>query len=181
MKILYFPLKKKWYEMIESGIKKEEYRSNNPYWRKRILDCYDANTDCKIYIQEGCNYCKKPQIKKFDAVRFSYGYTKRTMAFECKGIEIGKGHPEWGAPEKEDVFIIKLGGKNMKEFDLKKAKEGKTVRTRDGRIAKIIIFDLNGKSGKNIAAVVKEKDGKTLSLHTLKMALYSEIEKYNMT
>ena len=30
------------------------------------------------------------------------------MTFECKGITIGKGNIEWGAPD-NDVFIIKLG------------------------------------------------------------------------
>ena len=44
----------------------------------------------------------------YDAVCFSYGYTKRRMLWECKGITIGRGRPEWGAPDK-DVFIIQLG------------------------------------------------------------------------
>jgi hypothetical protein len=30
------------------------------------------------------------------------------MTFELEKITIGKGKPEWGAPD-EDVFIIKLG------------------------------------------------------------------------
>lgn len=42
------------------------------------------------------------------AVCFSYGYTRRRMTFECKGITIGRGRPEWGAPE-HTTFIIKLG------------------------------------------------------------------------
>ena len=37
MKILDLPLKAKWYDMIESGIKIEEYRENKPYWCKRFL------------------------------------------------------------------------------------------------------------------------------------------------
>ena len=32
MKILDLPLKAKWYEMIESGNKKEEYREIKKYW-----------------------------------------------------------------------------------------------------------------------------------------------------
>lgn len=31
MKILYLPLKKEWYEMIERGDKREEYRENTRY------------------------------------------------------------------------------------------------------------------------------------------------------
>ena len=46
--------------------------------------------------------------KDFDAVCFSYGYTKRRMLWECKGIEVGQGLKEWGAPDYE-TFIIKLG------------------------------------------------------------------------
>jgi hypothetical protein len=51
---------------------------------------------------------QQANVKGYKHVKFSYGYTKRTMTFEIKEITIGKGKPEWGAP-KEDVFIIKLG------------------------------------------------------------------------
>lgn len=77
---------------------------------KRFYACYDKNTDCKIYIPEKCKYCCKPSLKYYDAVRFRYGYTKRTMLFKLNGISIGKGHSEWGAPDNE-VFILKLGNR----------------------------------------------------------------------
>lgn len=57
-KTLYLPLKKQWYEMIERGEKREEYREMKPYWQKRLTG-------------------------RIDAVSFSYGYTKRRMTFEC--------------------------------------------------------------------------------------------------
>lgn len=81
MKIFDLPLKKEWYNMIESGEKKEEYREIKPYWAKRIYG------------------------KEYTHVRFRYGYTKRTMIFEIKYITIGRGKPKWGAPE-HDVYII---------------------------------------------------------------------------
>lgn len=37
MKILDLPLKAKWYEMIESGNKKEEYREIKKYWIGRLV------------------------------------------------------------------------------------------------------------------------------------------------
>ena len=37
-KILDLPLKKEWYNMIESGEKKEEYREIKPYWIKRLTE-----------------------------------------------------------------------------------------------------------------------------------------------
>ena len=90
MKILHLPLMAKWYEMIESGEKLEEYRENKPYWQKRLLS------------------------NKYDAVKFRYGYTTRTMTFRIKQIRFGIGKKEWGAEDNE-VFIIELGERIKKE------------------------------------------------------------------
>ncbi len=118
MNILDLPLKGKWYDMIESGEKPEEYREIKDFWIKRLAVC-KCNND---YNKTGF-YCKKANciscIKRgngfypieFTHVRFRYGYTKRTMLFELNSISIGVGNPEWGAPEKEEVFILKLGEK----------------------------------------------------------------------
>ena len=83
-KILDLPLKAKWYDMIESGVKPEEYREIKPYWEKRLIN------------------------RGYTHVRFRYGYTKRTMLREIEGITIGYGKPEWGAPKGKQVFIIKF-------------------------------------------------------------------------
>lgn len=32
------------------------------------------------------------------------------MLWECKGVDFGRGRPEWGAPDHE-TFIIKLGNR----------------------------------------------------------------------
>ena len=101
MKILKLVLKGKWYEMIESGEKTEEYREIKPYWITRLCD--EFYTDMWGHIE-------LYNCKHFDAVRFSYGYTNKTMCFEIKSISIGVGKSEWGAPIK-GVFIIKLGKK----------------------------------------------------------------------
>lgn len=102
IKTLYLPLKAKWYEMIESGVKTEEYREIKPYWCKRIVG--ENTISVSGALMEKYEY-------PFTHVKFSYGYTKRTMTFEIENITIGKGNPEWGAPT-EDVFIIKLGKRN---------------------------------------------------------------------
>lgn len=103
MRILYLPLKKEWYDMIERGEKREEYREKSPYWIVRLSTC--TNLVCNGVT---CCNCRNLKFKHFDAVCFSYGYTKRQMLWECKGITIGQGRPEWGAPE-HTTFIIKLG------------------------------------------------------------------------
>ena len=109
MRTLYLTLQKKWYELIESGIKTEEYREIKPYWINRLRDksficTVDKHCECKL----SCflNYCK---FDRFEQVIFSYGYTTRTMTFEIESIAIGIGKPEWGAPADKEVFIIKLG------------------------------------------------------------------------
>lgn len=104
MKILNLPLKGKWYKMIESGEKTEEYREKKPYWLKRL--CIRAICRCEI--------CDGPEkacfVPRYDAIRFRYGYTKRTMLFKLDNITIGKGRPQWGAPDC-DVFVLKLGNR----------------------------------------------------------------------
>lgn len=118
MKTLDLVLKGKWYDMIASGEKKEEYRGLSEYWIRRL---------CSWRVMEGgCNYMKNPWSGNnpcticmegageewtafpYEAVRFHRGYTSTTMTFAVKEIIIGKGNPALGAPN-EEVFIIKLG------------------------------------------------------------------------
>lgn len=120
MKVLDLVLKGKWYDMIASGEKREEYREIKPYWEKRLLD-YKGLSD---YYQKNSYelnvkrllFPHRPLIENvsgafprgYTHVRFHRGYTSTTMLFKCEGITIGKGNPDLGAPE-EEVFIIKLG------------------------------------------------------------------------
>lgn len=113
LKILDLPLKKEWYEMIESGVKTEEYREMKPHWIKRL--CHSkGNCDWGGFCAFS-NCTRKGVSTDYTHVRFRYGYTKRTMLFELKGITIGKGKTEWGAPNDRDVFILKLGNKIKEE------------------------------------------------------------------
>lgn len=89
IKILYLPLKAKWYDMQERGEKTEEYRELTEYWRKRLID------------QETL------RAKPYTHVCFSYGYTRRRFIHRIDSITIGMGLPEWGAPTDREVFIIK--------------------------------------------------------------------------
>lgn len=115
-RILYLPLRKEWYEMIERGEKREEYRTISPYWMERLLKCSrlppTADGRCINERCQGCPPANRSRFKEFDTVCFSYGYTLRRMAFECKGITVGHGRSEWGAPEHE-TFIIRLGKRTL--------------------------------------------------------------------
>lgn len=56
IKILHQPLKAKWYRMIESGEKPEEYREATAYWLKRLVwdDDFDQpilDEDVKFFLE----------------------------------------------------------------------------------------------------------------------------------
>ena len=87
MRILHLTLKKQWFDMIASGKKREEYREMKPYWHKRLMG------------------------KTYDAIHFRNGYSRdaRSMTVEMKVLLSGLGIVEWGAPENEQVYILRLG------------------------------------------------------------------------
>ena len=105
-------LKVKWYEMIESGFKREEYRKIGAFWAKRL--CISPKT---IKCRERAEKCVAGDfsvahcwtLRDFRFVRFHRAYTSTTMTFKIDGIEINEGNPEWGAVPGEKYFVIKLG------------------------------------------------------------------------
>lgn len=121
MKILELPLKKEWYDMIECGEKREEYREVKPYWVKRLLDYkrlkeYFIDNRKELLVKQvlftNCQVIKnacEDFPRGYTHVRFRYGYTKRTMMFTIDSITMGfDGRLEWGAPTDKPVFIIKF-------------------------------------------------------------------------
>ena len=88
-------LKKKWYDMIESGVKLEEYRDIKPHWTTRLVE---AIVDA-------------PKFKDIETVTFYLGYTKNRpkMQFKVVGVCVGAGVPEWGAEIGKNYYVIKLG------------------------------------------------------------------------
>lgn len=123
MKILHLTLKKKWFDMILSGEKSEEYREIKLYWGQRLLDKIETphswNLSPWADIEKG-DYELKGWIeftgghkgfKSFQWVQFRNGYSKDAghMLRKCYGIEIGEGRPEWGAEPGKKYFVIKLG------------------------------------------------------------------------
>lgn len=84
-RILYLTLNKKWFDMIRSGVKTEEYREIKPYWETRLS-------------------------KEYDLIHFTNGYRPDYPRFliEFNGLRKGVGKPEWGA-EGKVTFILSLG------------------------------------------------------------------------
>ena len=115
MKTLTLSLKKKWFDMIASGEKTEEYREITPYWQKRLLRCGNACDGYSIVMGEIiCPICRYLKYTDFDTVVFTLGYPRkgdlsRRMEFEVSDISIDCGRPEWGAEPDKAYFVIKLG------------------------------------------------------------------------
>jgi len=119
MKTLHLTLKKKWFDMTESGEKPEEYRELKDYWGSRL--CYKVPVPWGGYmskwakLKEGDFDCLNddfiPNFEPFDAVQATNGYGKTAPSWkrECLGIEIREGRPEWGAEPGKKYFVIKLG------------------------------------------------------------------------
>jgi hypothetical protein len=85
MKIVTLPIKKKWFDMILSGEKKEEYRELKPYWDKRL-----SGNRLVLKLVNG------------------YGKHRPYILIDCLCHKYGIGKPEWGAPSYK-VHILCLG------------------------------------------------------------------------
>lgn len=98
--ILHLNLTKKWFDMIESEIKKEEYRERKPHW-DRIFSTGRIKIKGKYYHPSDVITC------------FSNGYAKdrRQMFFELKHLVNREGKEEWGAKKGEWYYCLLLGSK----------------------------------------------------------------------
>ena len=126
-KTLHLVLKRKWWDMIESGEKKEEYRDFTPFYIKRLCGnpCFNKQGEIierKIIDKWTLDTCEKRGInlktawadgniipKDYSSVTFHFGYSNKTMTYSVKDISVGGGRTEWGAENGKEYFIIKLG------------------------------------------------------------------------
>lgn len=86
-RVLRLTLKKRWFDMIASGVKKEEYREIKDWIISRLHG------------------------KTYDAVEFSNGYGAHVpkVTVEYLGWGNGIGRAEWGATPMKPTIIIRLG------------------------------------------------------------------------
>lgn len=115
MNILHLTIKRKFYDMIASGEKLEEYRAIKKYWAVRLCGSAKYNGNDKGLLPNDkstyWNGFYPINFQKFDAIEFKNGYSKTspTMLVEFKGLDIGEARPEWSDNWEGDVFRIKLG------------------------------------------------------------------------
>lgn len=106
-KVLRLTVCKKWFDMIVSGTKKEEYREIKAYWAKRLT------TNCeRSYDVANEYYCGRIIYRPFTHVLFINGYSKNSQRIEKKIKEICIGLPKKGLCPEEwletGFFIIRF-------------------------------------------------------------------------
>jgi hypothetical protein len=102
--VLPLVLKGKWYDMIASGKKKEEYRDATKYWRVRVSNWshYFYEKPSKIPVVEfRLGYASSAPRMAFTAKRGVFGFWQYNHSWEVS-------HPEWGEPETSH-YVIRLG------------------------------------------------------------------------
>ena len=118
-KTLHLVLKRKWWDMIASGEKMEEYRDVCHYWATRLLDeqyrWYSQNIDYpNDFIDWLCFGLEHKDIafRSYENVCFHLGYTNNTMTFKITSMNVMYGEvcrQEWGAEPNKYYFVISLG------------------------------------------------------------------------
>lgn len=97
--MLTLPIKKKWFDMIRSGEKKEEYREKNRYYRGRF----------RMYLGVYRSSPEEEWKKRKAVVRFRNGYAASSPSFTAVcTIDIGPGREEWGAEPGKEYYRLQI-------------------------------------------------------------------------
>lgn len=95
----------KWYDMIASGVKLEEYRDFKPFYQRQLLGrVYQPGE--KVNINRVRWELETHATAKFRGVILRKGYnTGLSMKKDCK-FRFDYGNPDWGATPKKLYFIM---------------------------------------------------------------------------
>lgn len=109
--MLTLPMKKKWFDMVKSGEKKEEYREFKEYYETRFSHVFGLDWTLKLnerYAKAtGLEYAEQRKGR----IRFRNGYGEDKPAFvaECT-LRKGTGREEWGAKPGKQYYILDIHG-----------------------------------------------------------------------
>lgn len=94
--MLIFPIKRKWFDMVEDGTKGEEYRDDTPYYQARLGPYLGKEIEC--------------------ALRNGYSSFSPTLKIRAT-VEKGIGNPEWGAEPGKVYFKLIIHSRERIETD----------------------------------------------------------------
>lgn len=92
--MLTLPIRKKWFDMILSGEKKEEYREIKPYYTTRLSKIFNMYNDIPL------------DLGSTDILfTNSYGYKVPSFIAEYH-LEKRTGKEEWGAEANKEYYVL---------------------------------------------------------------------------
>lgn len=99
--MLTLPIKRKWFDMICRGEKREEYREPTDYWKERLFRARGRASENEI---------PDPFHLKIFPIQIRAGYRQDSpTACLMVTIQFGKyGVPEWGADPDKEYIIIRI-------------------------------------------------------------------------
>lgn len=100
-RILHLTLTKHWFDLIKTGIKREEYREIKKYWHTRLF-----------------NIDSSPKI--FDFIKFTNGYAKNSPFIYAKHIDTFKsnGYTKWGAELDKLYYVLEFDTSDIEAVKL---------------------------------------------------------------
>ena len=107
--MLVLPIKKKWFDMIACGEKKEEYREIKPYYKTRFYNAVKEVLDKETFAQQLTAVILYENTVMLDVI-FRNGYNKNSPQIKCKCIYKGRGQgkEEWGAEPNKEYYILEI-------------------------------------------------------------------------
>lgn len=119
--MLVLPIKKKWFDMILSGEKKEEYREIKPYYDSRFQNTFG-------FIMVGGQMVHgeaAPEEIRVEwpvpvILRNGYSAKNRQLKAYCR-LKFGYGKPEWGAAPGKLYYVLKI--EKVEEMEADHGKE----------------------------------------------------------
>ena len=96
--MLILPIKGKWFNMILSGNKKEEYREIKPYYTTRFRKIFEMYPNSNI--PTGLD-------RQLIGFRNGYGNNRPQFIAECS-LDIKTGKEEWGAEPGKEYYVLRI-------------------------------------------------------------------------
>lgn len=124
-KVIWMPIKRVYFDMINEGIKKEEYREIKDFWTSRLFErILDG------YVTEGGEIKTKMVLRPVTdfqtcglMLHAGYGKDKPHLLVDLLSVWPGVGNPQWGAPDFR-VYINSLGEIRWRNWPAKVAHLG---------------------------------------------------------
>ncbi len=105
--MLILQIKRKWFDMIVSGEKREEYRDIKPYYISRFRDIsYDKRHLSSREFLERLKY-ETNRHKFYICLRNGYSENSPSFVVKCT-LSVGTGKEEWGAEKGKEYFILTI-------------------------------------------------------------------------